>query len=86
MGVTKRMPKRGQMWEPCPICGQQPVCVGCGYCDDCCVCPDDLPAGTLTEGTPMADRIGGVARAFGVSIPEYPAGRGARDGESRHAR
>jgi len=28
----------GQLWEPCPICGQEPVCVDCGYCAEHCHC------------------------------------------------
>ena len=23
----------GQLYEPCPICGAEPVCRNCGYCD-----------------------------------------------------
>ncbi len=28
----------GQLWEPCPICGQEPVCLDCGYCYEHCNC------------------------------------------------
>jgi len=28
----------GQLWEPCPICGREPVCVDCGLCRDHCDC------------------------------------------------
>lgn len=28
----------GQLWEPCSICGQEPVCVDCEYCYDHCKC------------------------------------------------
>lgn len=24
---------RGQLWEECPLCGTEPVCADCGYCD-----------------------------------------------------
>jgi hypothetical protein len=24
---------QGQLWEECPICGTEPVCAECGYCD-----------------------------------------------------
>lgn len=28
----------GQLWEPCPRCGQEPVHLDCGYCDKHCKC------------------------------------------------
>ena len=28
----------GQLWEPCPICGDEPVCSECGYCETHCEC------------------------------------------------
>jgi len=28
----------GQLWEPCPICGQEPVCLDCGLCKKHCHC------------------------------------------------
>lgn len=28
----------GQLWEPCPRCGREPVCVECGYCERHCTC------------------------------------------------
>ena len=28
----------GQLWEPCPRCGDEPVCLDCGYCRRHCVC------------------------------------------------
>lgn len=28
----------GQLWEPCPRCGEEPVHVDCGYCDRHCQC------------------------------------------------
>ncbi len=28
----------GQLWEPCPRCEQEPVCVDCGYCQRHCRC------------------------------------------------
>jgi len=28
----------GQLWEPCPTCGQEPVCLDCGLCYDHCIC------------------------------------------------
>jgi hypothetical protein len=40
--VTERTRKgpmpNGQLWEPCPICGQEPVCLDCGRCVDHCHC------------------------------------------------
>lgn len=27
--------KTGQLWEPCPRCGQEPVYMPLGLCDDC---------------------------------------------------
>lgn len=27
----------GQLWEPCR-CGEEPVCVDCGYCERHCRC------------------------------------------------
>jgi len=32
-----KMPS-GQLWEPCPRCGDEPVCLDCGYCEKHCVC------------------------------------------------
>jgi len=32
-----KMP-HGQLWEPCPICHQEPVCVDCGFCEKHCTC------------------------------------------------
>ncbi len=29
---------RGQLWEPCPRCRREPVCVECGYCERHCTC------------------------------------------------
>jgi len=31
--------EQGWMWEPCPICGQEPVCLSCGLCENHCECP-----------------------------------------------
>ena len=28
----------GQLWEPCPICGREPVCLDCGLCEQHCDC------------------------------------------------
>lgn len=28
----------GQLWEPCPICRREPVCLDCGLCDRHCKC------------------------------------------------
>ena len=28
----------GQLWEPCPKCDTEPVCVDCGYCTRHCHC------------------------------------------------
>lgn len=28
----------GQLWEPCPRCGQEPVCLSCGLCEQHCIC------------------------------------------------
>lgn len=28
----------GQLWEPCPKCGQEPVCLDCGFCERHCRC------------------------------------------------
>ena len=40
IGERKRrgpMPN-GQLWEPCPKCDTEPVCVDCGYCARHCTC------------------------------------------------
>jgi len=29
---------KGQLWEPCPRCDDEPVCVTCGYCERHCKC------------------------------------------------
>lgn len=34
----KRTNGGGQLWEPCPRCGEQPVHLDCGYCDRHCRC------------------------------------------------
>lgn len=34
----------GQRWEPCPACGAEPVCNGCGYCEQHCSCQRDRDA------------------------------------------
>ena len=34
---TGPMP-HGQLWEPCPVCGDEPVCLDCGLCYDHCGC------------------------------------------------
>lgn len=37
--IGKRTPNGGgQLWEPCPICGEDPVHLDCGYCDKHCRC------------------------------------------------
>lgn len=36
--TTGRKMARGQLWEPCPRCGTEPVCVDCGYCKTHCKC------------------------------------------------
>lgn len=37
--LTGHAPKpHGQLWEPCPICGVEPVCLDCGYCENHCTC------------------------------------------------
>ncbi len=38
---STRQPRRnggGQLWEPCPRCGEEPVHLDCGYCDRHCRC------------------------------------------------
>lgn len=39
-GEMQVMPRQcsrgGQLWEPCPICGKEPIHLDCGLCDDCC--------------------------------------------------
>lgn len=34
--MGKPQHERGWLWEPCPICGEEPVCVSCGYCENHC--------------------------------------------------
>ena len=29
---------RGQLWQPCPVCDDEPVCLGCMRCDRHCSC------------------------------------------------
>lgn len=36
--VRKGPMPHGQLWEPCPICGQEPVCLDCGLCYNHCDC------------------------------------------------
>jgi len=36
--VRKGPLPHGQLWEPCPICGREPVCVDCGLCERHCDC------------------------------------------------
>jgi len=31
----------GQLWEPCPKCDTEPVCLDCGYCQRHCRCAAD---------------------------------------------
>ena len=35
---AKRSNGGGQLWEPCPRCGDEPVHLNCGYCDRHCQC------------------------------------------------
>jgi len=28
----------GQLWEPCEVCGTEPVCLDCGRCERHCRC------------------------------------------------
>jgi len=28
----------GQLWEPCPVCSTEPVCLDCGRCEQHCRC------------------------------------------------
>lgn len=44
----------GQLWEPCPVCGEEPVCLDCGYGQWCghCRCaqdPADVPIEELAR-------------------------------------
>lgn len=34
----KRRGGGGQLWEPCPKCGTEPVHLDCGYCERHCRC------------------------------------------------
>lgn len=36
--VRKGPLPHGQLWEPCPICRREPVCVDCGVCERHCDC------------------------------------------------
>ena len=36
--VRKGPLPHGQLWEPCPICRREPVCVDCGVCEKHCDC------------------------------------------------
>jgi len=36
--VRKGPLPHGQLWEPCPICGREPVCLDCGRCEKHCTC------------------------------------------------
>ena len=42
MHVVERKRKgpmpHGQLWEPCPRCGDEPVCLDCGLCERHCTC------------------------------------------------
>ena len=29
---------RGQLWQECPVCGEEPVCAECEQCDRHCTC------------------------------------------------
>ncbi len=46
----------GQLWEPCPICGTEPVCAACGYCRNCCICPP--PPRARQDGRSVLDTLG----------------------------
>lgn len=35
----------GQLYEPCDICGTEPVCSYCMYCEKHCICDDMTPIG-----------------------------------------
>ena len=35
-GAPKK--ERGWLWEPCPICDDDPVCMVCGFCKKHCAC------------------------------------------------
>ncbi len=36
---TRRGPMpNGQLWEPCPRCDREPVCLDCGLCEKHCRC------------------------------------------------
>jgi hypothetical protein len=51
--TAKASRSRGQLWEPCPICASEPVCAGCGYCDNHCRCggaPDSSVRGEIYGG------------------------------------
>ena len=32
---------KGQLWEPCPVCDTEPVCVNCGRCQRHCYCAQE---------------------------------------------
>ena len=36
--VRKGPLPHGQLWQPCPICGREPVCVECELCEYHCDC------------------------------------------------
>ncbi len=31
----------GQLWQECPVCGREPVCVDCEHCEKHCTCAQD---------------------------------------------
>lgn len=51
----------GQLWEPCPRCGAEPVCVNCGYCERHCRCGRPQPP----RPGPAAPYQRGCGQGFG---------------------
>lgn len=53
---------KGQLWEPCPICNDEPVCTDCGLCHRHCECDKPIiriPISQLSKADTSGLGIGG---------------------------
>jgi hypothetical protein len=50
---TGAQPMKGELWEPCPECGTEPVCANCQLCKSHCCCSKPKPEPDPEPGPPF---------------------------------
>jgi len=56
---------KGQLWQGCSMCGDEPVCCACEKCQKHCRCGSGEPQAHKIEPTPTEPYRRGIGQGFG---------------------